>query len=58
MSTSFPTDAWHLHERRCYWDHTRCGWICPAEAADPPADKSVHEPDPEPHSEPASRAML
>ncbi|MFC5992867.1 hypothetical protein ACFQE5_01430 [Pseudonocardia hispaniensis] len=23
----------HVHGRRCYWDHTRCGWVCQDELA-------------------------
>ncbi|GAA5134235.1 hypothetical protein GCM10023320_61700 [Pseudonocardia adelaidensis] len=29
MSTD-PLAEPHRHDRRCYWDHTRCGWVCPA----------------------------
>jgi hypothetical protein len=20
--------AGHDHDRRCYWDHMQCGWVC------------------------------
>jgi hypothetical protein len=29
MSTSYPAEPWHRHDNRCYWEHTRCGWVCP-----------------------------
>jgi hypothetical protein len=31
MTTGFLAEHWHRHDHRCYWDHTRCGWVCPAE---------------------------
>jgi hypothetical protein len=31
MTTGFLAEPWHRHDHRCYWDHTRCGWVCPAE---------------------------
>ncbi|MHA6794050.1 hypothetical protein ACVGVM_11150 [Pseudonocardia bannensis] len=29
----------HVHDRRCYWDLNRCGWVCPAPPPVPPADE-------------------
>jgi hypothetical protein len=34
MSTSYPAEPWHRHDNRCYWDHTRCGWVCPPGRSD------------------------
>ncbi|HLU60487.1 MAG TPA: hypothetical protein VKZ81_33930 [Pseudonocardia sp.] len=44
MCTSFPAEPWHRHDQRCYWDHTRCEWVCPADeaaAAEPAADEAA-----------------
>lgn len=24
-----PLAELHRHDRRCYWDHIRCAWVCP-----------------------------
>jgi hypothetical protein len=54
MSTSSNAarEGGHRHERQCYWDHLRCGWVCPPAApsetltrpADAQADDTGTEP--------------
>ena len=57
--TAFPADPWHRHERHCYWDHTRCSWVCPpAPVGLRVEDLACGDAGPAPVPEPASRATL
>jgi hypothetical protein len=29
------TDPPHRHDRTCWWDHLRCGWVCAPAAPGP-----------------------
>jgi hypothetical protein len=48
MSTSDHTDLAtpHQHDLSCYWDHHRCGWVCPPTGPTPPAEDAVPPPEP------------
>ncbi len=35
----------HQHDPSCYWDHHRCGWVCPPAASPPPAEDTVPPPE-------------
>jgi hypothetical protein len=38
----------HRHDRHCYWDHLRCGWVCgPRPAQEPEREREAASP-PEP----------
>jgi hypothetical protein len=38
MCTDFSAETWHQHDNHCYWDLTRCGWVCPPAAEVAPAE--------------------
>ncbi|HYH33117.1 MAG TPA: hypothetical protein VD903_22320 [Pseudonocardia sp.] len=44
-------DLHHRHDRSCYWDHRRCGWVCP-----PPPTRPTEEVVPTVEPEPAAKA--
>lgn len=45
MTSDTSGRAGHRHDRSCYWDHLRCGWVC-APTRTPARPDPTTEPEP------------